>query len=142
MTTDVTAESLLAERLLFEVTCGVGNEQMIAASRLLSQHDDGFWLRQFLEPEDFATKRRYERAAEIPDASLRSPFHGGPIQHLRWDQIGELLREGLPTSRSETAILAVAASLVGEYDLNLRQALAALDSHQVQLVLAAITHAS
>ncbi|MFF8506406.1 hypothetical protein ACF07L_38080 [Streptomyces anulatus] len=144
MSTDVyaTAEKLRAEKLLFEVTFRVGNEQMIAASRLLSQHDDGFWLRQFLEPEDVATKRRYERVTEIPDVTWRSPFHGGPIQHLCWDQIGDLLREGVPTSSSETAILAVAASLVGEYDLNLRDALAVLDSHQVQLVLAAITHAS
>lgn len=60
-----TAEKLRAEKLLFEVTFRVGNEQMTAASRLLSQHDDGFWLRQFLEPDDFATKRRYERATEM-----------------------------------------------------------------------------
>ncbi|MFJ2186286.1 hypothetical protein ACIOJG_37385 [Streptomyces anulatus] len=144
MSTDAytTAEKLRAEKLLFEVTFRVGNEQMIAASRLLSQHDDGFWLRQFLEPEDFETKRRYERAAEIPDVTFRSPFHGGPIQHLRWDQIGDLLREGLPASSSETAILAVAASLVGEYDINLRRVLAVLDDHEAQLVIAAITHAS
>ncbi|NEE41591.1 hypothetical protein G3M53_91545 [Streptomyces sp. SID7982] len=144
MSTDAytTAEKLRAERLLFEVTYRVGNEQMIAASRLLCQHDDGFWLRQFLEPEDFATTRRYERATEIPDVTWRSPFHGGPIQHLRWDQIGDLLREGLPTSSSETSILAVAASLVGEYDINLRHVLAVLDDHHVQLVSAAIAPAS
>ncbi|MDX3516110.1 hypothetical protein PV755_45695 [Streptomyces caniscabiei] len=129
-------------KLLFEVTRGIGNEQMLAASRLLSQHDDAFWLRQFLEPKDFETARRYERATEIPDVTLRSPFNLGPIQHLRWDQIGDLLREGLPTSRSETAILAVAASLVGEYDINLRDALASLDCAQVQLVITAIADAS
>ncbi|MFJ2589713.1 hypothetical protein [Streptomyces sp. NPDC087538] len=130
------------EKLLFEVTRGIGNEQMLVASRLLSQHDDAFWLRQFLEPEDFATSKRYECATGIPDVTLRSPFSLGPIQHLRWDQIGELLRKGLPTSSSETAILAVAASLVGEYSINLREVLAVLDDHQVQLVIAAMTDAS
>lgn len=131
-----------SEKLLADVTRGIGNEQMLAATRLLAEHDDAFWLRQFLDAEDFATHKRYERATEIPDVTLRSPFHLGPIQHLRWDQIGDLLREGLPTSSSETAILAVAASLVGEYSINLRDVLAVLDDHQVQLVIAAITAAS
>lgn len=130
------------QALFSDVTSRVGNEQMLAASRLLSQHDDAFWLRQFLEPEDVATHRRYERVTEIPDVTRRSPFHGGPIQHLRWDQIGDLLREGVPTSSSETAVLAVAASLVGEYDINLRDTLAVLNDDQVQLVIAAIAEAS
>ncbi|MET9016924.1 hypothetical protein ABZX74_39610 [Streptomyces olivaceoviridis] len=130
------------QTLFSDVTSGVGNEQMLAASRLLSQHDDAYWLRQFLDPEDFATHRRYERVTEIPDVTRRSPFHSGPIQHLRWDQIGDLLREGVPASSSETAVLAVAASLVGEYDINLRDILAALGDDQVQLVIAAIAEAS
>ena len=136
MSTDTYTAS---EDLLAEVTRGIGNEQMLVASRLLSRHDDAFWLRQFLRPEDFGTRCRYARVTEIPDATRRSPSHGGPGQHLRWDQIGDLLREGLPTSRSETAILAVAASLVGEYDINLRDVLASLDHRQARLVIAAIT---
>ena len=64
------------------------------------------------------------------------------VQHLRWDQIGALLREGLPTSRSETAILAVAASIVGEYEINLRDVLASLDHDPARLVIAAITDAA
>ncbi|WP_327170012.1 hypothetical protein [Streptomyces subrutilus] len=124
--------------LLSEVIDGIGNEQMIAASRLLARHDEGFWLRRFLDdPRD-----SHDGVVEIPNSDNCQTYHGGPVRHLDWMRIGERLRMGtFEASSSEEAILAVAASLVGHHEINLRRILSMLDGDQVDLVTRAIAEA-
>ncbi|MFI5748894.1 hypothetical protein ACIBBE_23865 [Streptomyces sp. NPDC051644] len=101
----VTSESTTGDQLADSLLQGVGNEQMRAATRLLGAHRDGYWLRRLLEEE-----AELAAAADRPVVD-RSGMHPS----VDWDAVGLLMlsRPGaLKCSRSEMAVLEVAASLV------------------------------
>jgi hypothetical protein len=121
----------LAEDLLQDV----GHEGMRAAARLLGAHRDGFWLRRLLENE-----AELSAAADKPVID-RSGTH--PL--VAWDAVGLLLlsRPGaLKCSRSEMAVLEVAASLVTRCAVQLGQVLQAVDEAELRLILRAIEEAA
>ncbi|MFI7020150.1 hypothetical protein [Streptomyces sp. NPDC050164] len=117
----------LAEELLQ----GVGNEGMRAATRLLGAHRNGYWLRRLLEDE-----AELSVAADKPVIDRR-----GTHPSVDWDTIGLLMisRPGaLKCSRSEMAMLEVAASLVSRCAVQLGEVVQAVDESELRLVLRAL----
>ncbi|GGZ84149.1 hypothetical protein [Streptomyces rubiginosohelvolus] len=125
-TDDATGEQL-AEDLLK----GIGNEGMRAATRLLGAHRDGFWLRRLLEEE-----------AELSAAADKPVIdRAGSHPSVDWDTIGLLMisRPGaLKCSRSEMAVLEVAASLVSRCAVQLGEVVRAVDETEMWLILQAL----
>lgn len=119
MTADATTASELARTLLE----GVGNEAVNAAVGLLAAHQDGFWLRELLEP-----------GGALVTAVTRE--EGRPW--VEWDTVGELIDRGLPQSSSEVAVLAVAASIAGGHRVNLRRTFRAVDNADVKAISTAL----
>ena len=68
---------------------------------------------------------------------------GGPFADIDWPAAIAALDTGdLPCSGSEQRILRLAASIADGIPVNLRDALTALDDHNLQLLTTAIRHAS
>ncbi|MFF2411769.1 hypothetical protein [Streptomyces sp. NPDC058092] len=124
---DTDSGPALAESLLH----GVGNENWQAATRLLGAHRDGYWLRRFL---DMATIPIWD----TPPIIDRSGTH--PC--IAWNSLGGRLNmsggDWPKASSSEIAVLQVAASLMGEWQVDLRRVIYALDDDELRLVLRAI----
>ncbi|WP_460624963.1 hypothetical protein [Kitasatospora kifunensis] len=93
--TEMTGDTATVPDLARTLLQGVGNEAVNAAVGLLAAHQDGFWLRELLEPDGAL-------------ASAVTREEGRPW--VEWDAVGALIDRGLPQSSSETAVLAVAAS--------------------------------
>jgi hypothetical protein len=112
---------------------GIGNENWQAATRLLGAHRDGYWLRRFLD-----TNLPTIPIWGTPPIIDRSGAH--PC--IAWDSIGRRLTmsggDWPKASSSEIAVLQVAASLMGEWTLDLRRAIHALNDVELRLVLRAI----
>ncbi|MGW7104388.1 hypothetical protein [Streptomyces sp. NPDC054838] len=120
----------LAESLLQDTD----DEGTRAATRLLGAHDDGFWLRRLM------ADRTLETAADRP-LTKRS----GARRTVDWDAVGRLMLTlgwSRRASRSEVAVLEVAASLVGGGAVQLRQVIEALDEAELRLVLRAMEEAA
>lgn len=125
--TDTTTGEQLAEELLQ----GVGNEGMRAATRLLGAHRDGFWLRRLLDDE-----AELSAAADKPVIDRR-----GVHPSVDWDTIGLLMLDRpwvLKCSRSEMAMLEVAASLVSRCAVQLGAVVQAVDEDELRLILRAL----
>ncbi|MGX1884907.1 hypothetical protein [Streptomyces sp. NPDC055287] len=120
----------LAESLLQ----GVVNEPMRAATKLLGAHSDGYWLRRLADDEELAA------AVDHPlvDFSGRYPT-------VDWDGVGQLLKTpgwSRGASRSRTAVLEFAASLVSRCPVQLGRVTHAVDDAEFQLLLGAMEEAS
>ncbi|MEU2078584.1 hypothetical protein [Streptomyces sp. NPDC013489] len=130
VTDDATGEQI-AESLLQDV----GNEQMRAATRLLGAHRDGFWLRRFLDEE-----------SELTDEIDRPAIdRSGAHPSVDWDSIGLLMLSRpavFRSSRSELAVLEVAASLVTRCGVQLGQVLQAVDEKEFRAILRALQEAT
>ncbi|THA51442.1 hypothetical protein [Streptomyces sp. A1136] len=120
----------LAESLLRETD----DAGVRAATRLLGAYDDGSWLRRLMED------RTLETAADRPMIK-RSGAH----RSVDWEALGRLMLTlgwSRRASRSEVAVLEVAASLVGGCAVRLRQVVEALDEAELRLVLRAVEEAA
>ncbi|WP_318199180.1 hypothetical protein [Streptomyces sp. SCL15-4] len=85
-----TVDGRTGEQLAEDLLRGVGNEYMLAATRFLGAHRDGFWLQRFAEDQELAA------AAGRPliDRSAKHPS-------VDWDPVGHLLMlTGSPVTRS------------------------------------------
>ncbi|MFD7922503.1 hypothetical protein ACFV3R_25165 [Streptomyces sp. NPDC059740] len=120
MTGDTATVPDLARTLLE----GVGNEAVNAAVGLLAAHQDGFWLRELLEPDGAL-------------ASAVTREEGRPW--VEWDAVGALIDHGLPQSSSEIAVLAVAASIAGQHRVNLHRVFRSIDNSDIKAVVTALT---
>jgi hypothetical protein len=124
-------ETARGEQLAGELLQGVGNEGMRAATRLLGAYRDGFWLRRLLDDET-----ELSAAADKPVIDRR-----GVHPSVDWDAIGLLMisRPGaLKCSRSEMAMLEVAASLVSRCAVQLGAVVQAVDEDEFRLILRAL----
>ncbi|WP_071330921.1 hypothetical protein [Streptomyces sampsonii] len=126
------ADDRTGEQLAESLLEGVGNEGMRAATRLLGAHRNGFWLRRLLEQE-----------AEWSAAGTGQPVidRSGPHPSVGWDAIGLLLFDQpwvIQASRSEMAVLEVAASLVRRCGVQLGSVVEAVDEGEFQLILRAL----
>jgi len=71
-----------------------------------------------------------------------SPLSGQPLAHVRWKAAARALAGGqLPASRTEQAILRIAASLAAGVPVRLGDAVTGLDRANLAAVTAAIWHA-
>ncbi|QNA75381.1 hypothetical protein C8250_028950 [Streptomyces sp. So13.3] len=130
----VTSESATGLELAESLLQGAGNEQMRAATRLLGAYRDGYWLHRFAEDQELMT------AVQQPliDISAPQPSVDG-------DAVGFLMFTtgwGRRASRSELAVLEIAASLVSRCAVQLGQAIGALDDAEFRLILRAIEDAA
>ncbi|MFF8717234.1 hypothetical protein ACF07T_38315 [Streptomyces sp. NPDC015184] len=118
-TVDTTAGEQLTESLLTDV----GNEYMQVATRFLGAHRGGYWLRRFEEGQELT-------AAGDPliDRSGRHPS-------VDWSAVGQLLAlTGSPetcSSRNEALAPEFAASLIGEFPVQLRPFLQGFDDAEL-----------
>ncbi len=130
MVADGTTGKQLAEELLQ----GVGNEYMLAATRFLGAHRDGYWLRRFTDDQELAA------AAGRPLIDRT-----GTHPSVDWDAVGHLLTlTGSPvtrSSRSEALVLEFAASLVGQCPVQLRPFLQVFDDAEFTAALQAMREA-
>ncbi|MFJ7069709.1 hypothetical protein [Streptomyces sp. NPDC101115] len=119
------------EQLAEELLQDVGNEYMLAATRFLGAHRDGYWLRRFAEDQEL------EAAAIRPliDRSDKYPS-------IDWAAVGHLLTlTGSPVTRSshsEALVLEFAASLVGQCPVQLRPFLQVFDDAEFTAALQAM----
>ncbi|MEV6686551.1 hypothetical protein AB0N28_14585 [Streptomyces sp. NPDC051130] len=130
----MTAESMTGPELAESLLQDTDDESVRAATRLLGAHDNGFWLRRLVED------RTLETAADRPLVK-RSGAH----RSVDWDALGRLMLTlgwSRRASRSEVAVLEVAASLVGGCAVRLRQVIEALDGAEFRLVLRAMEEAA
>ncbi|WP_329192419.1 MULTISPECIES: hypothetical protein [unclassified Streptomyces] len=130
----MTAESMTGAELAESLLQDTDDEGIRAATRLLGAHDNGFWLRRLMED------RTLETAADRPLVK-RSGGH----RSVDWDALGRLMLTlgwSRRASRSEVAVLEVAASLVGGCAVQLRQVIEALDGAEFRLVLRAMEEAA
>lgn len=133
--TTTVADDRTGEQLAESLLEGVGDEGMRAATRLLGAHRNGFWLRRLLEQE-----------AELSAAGTGRPVidRSGPHPSVGWDAIGLLLVDQpwvIQASRSEMAVLEVAASLVRRCGVQLGSVVDAVDGGEFQLILGALQSA-
>jgi hypothetical protein len=107
--------------------CAAGLYPLEAGACLLIAHDT------FLRRDDFTS--RY---------ILHGTSNGTtPMAAIDWDAATTALTTGeLPCSGSERRILALAASLAGGIPVDLRDSVASLDDHNIQLLVNAVLHAS
>ncbi|WP_089107895.1 hypothetical protein [Streptomyces hyaluromycini] len=129
--TDETTGGQLAASLLL----GVGNEEMRAATRLLGEHRDGYWLRRFLDEEQTLTAATDQKVID------RSGTHPS----VDWTAAGLLLVDSpstLPASESKLAVLKFAVSLAGRGSVTLQSVVRALDEHEFRLALRALQEAA
>ncbi|MFD5328926.1 hypothetical protein [Streptomyces sp. NPDC127092] len=119
------------EQLAEELLRDVGNEYMLAATRFLGAHRDGYWLRRFAEDQEL------EAAAGRPLLD-----RSGKYPSVDWDAVGHLLTlTGSPvtrSSRSEALVLEFAASLVGQCPVQLRPFLQVFDDAEFTAALQAM----
>ncbi|MBT2545773.1 hypothetical protein J7E99_35125 [Streptomyces sp. ISL-44] len=113
---------------------GVSDDRMIAATRMLGSHRDGFWLRRLLADEELAAM------SSIPliDRTGRHPA-------IEWDAMELLLLRrphALTASRSEMAMLEVAMSLAGGLAVNLGKILCSVDDRDFKLIVRALVDAA
>ncbi|GHB51001.1 hypothetical protein GCM10010347_20900 [Streptomyces cirratus] len=130
----MTADRMTGPQLAQSLLQDTDDESIRAATRLLGDHDDGFWLRRLMED------RTLETAADRPLVK-RSGAH----RSVDWEALGRLMLTlgwSRRASRSEVAVLEVAASLVGGCSVQLRQVIEALDEAQLRLVLRAMEEAA
>jgi hypothetical protein len=125
----MTAVSISARQLsclLADTAAGILAD--LAAVELLARHD------HFLHRPEF---RRVI-------ASSHSPFTGEPAATIRWKAAIYALETGrLPCTRSEQAVLRIAASIGDDaIPVHLRAALGSLDHRNIALVTTAITRAN
>ncbi|MGW3200064.1 hypothetical protein ACWDBD_36970 [Streptomyces sp. NPDC001118] len=129
------ADDRTGEQLAEELLQSVGNEGMRAATRLLGAHRDGYWLRRLLEDE-----------AELSAAADKPVIdRSGAHPSVDWDTIGLLMLDrpgALKASRSEMAMLEVAASLVRRCAVQLGTVVQAVDEHEFRLILQALQEAA
>ncbi|MEU7354462.1 hypothetical protein ABZ663_29470 [Streptomyces albidoflavus] len=126
------ADDRTGEQLAESLMEGVGNEGMRAATRLLGAHRNGFWLRRLLEQE-----AEWSAAGSGRPVIDRSGFHPS----VGWDALGLLLVDQpwvIQASRSEMAVLEVAASLVRRCGVQLGSVVEAVDEDEFQLILRAL----
>ncbi|MGW4186244.1 hypothetical protein ACWEK2_29245 [Streptomyces albidoflavus] len=126
------ADDRTGEQLAESLLEGVGAEGMRAATRLLGAHRNGFWLRRLLEQE-----------AKWSAAGAGRPVidRSGPHPSVGWDAIGLLLVDQpwvIQASRSEMAVLEVAASLVRRCGVQLGSVVEAVDEDEFRLILRAL----
>lgn len=127
---DSTTGEELAERLLE----GVVNEPMRAATKLLGAHSDGYWLRRLTNDQELAA------LIDHPLIDL-----SGPCPTVDWDGVGHLLKTpgwSRGTTRSQTAALEFAASLVSRCPVQVGRVSHAVDDAEFQLFLRAMEEAS
>ncbi|MFD9061489.1 hypothetical protein ACFVZ3_08230 [Kitasatospora purpeofusca] len=122
--TEMTGDTATVPDLARTLLEGVGNEATNAAVGLLAAHQDGFWLRELLEPDGAL-------------ASAVNREEGRPW--VEWDAVGALIDRGLPQSSSDVAVLAVAASIAGQHRVNLRHVFRSVDNGDVKAVVTALT---
>jgi hypothetical protein len=126
-TVDTTAGEQLAEVLLI----GVSSEYIRVATRLLSAHRDGYWLRRFEQDQELT-------------AAVGRPLIDRDGRHpsVDWSAVGRLLAlTGSPvsrSSRSEALVLEFTASLVGECPIQLRPFLRVFDDAEFTAALQAL----
>ncbi|MFC6370555.1 hypothetical protein, partial [Nonomuraea thailandensis] len=125
------ADDRTGEHLAEDLLQSVGNEGMQAATRLLGAHRNGYWLRRLLEEE-----------AELSAAGNRPIIdRSGTHPSVGWDAIGLLLVDQpwvIQASRSEMAVLEVAASLVRRCGVQLGAVVEAVDENEFRLILRAL----
>ncbi|MFI1585533.1 hypothetical protein [Embleya sp. NPDC020630] len=97
---------------------------MHAAVGLLAAHRRGFWLDELLDPDSLL-------------AAAVTWKDGRPW--VEWNTVGELIDRGLPQSSGELAVLAVAASIGGDYRVNLRQAMRAMSDRDTRALVATLS---
>lgn len=130
----MTAESMTGPELAESLLRETDDAGVRAATRLLGAYDDGSWLRRLMED------RTLETAADRPMIK-RSGAH----RSVDWEALGRLMLTlgwSRRASRSEVAVLEVAASLVGGCAVRLRQVVEALDEAELRLVLRAVEEAA
>ncbi|WP_331761888.1 hypothetical protein [Streptomyces sp. NBC_01546] len=133
------ADGRTGEQLAEGLLQGVGNEWMRAATRLLGNHRDGYWLRRFLHEQDPQPEhlRYVDRTGTHPSVNWN-----GISQRL----MGEMVLTDqvmIEASRSEMAMLRIAISLAGAtLPVSLRGVLDVLDEGELRLVQRAITEAA
>lgn len=130
----MTAESMTGPELAESLLRETDDAGVRAATRLLGAYDDGSWLRRLMED------RALETAADRPMIK-RSGTH----RSVDWEALGRLMLTlgwSRRASRSEVAVLEVAASLVGGCAVQLRQVVEALDEAELRLVLHAVQEAA
>ncbi|MFD7615802.1 hypothetical protein [Streptomyces sp. NPDC059802] len=127
---DTDSGPALAESLLH----GIGNENWQAATRLLGAHRDGYWLRRFLTDEPVASGL-WGSPRVITSADDDSPS-------IDWGVISGQLAANAghwpKASSSESAMLQVAASLMGKWAVDLLHVVHVLDDTELRLVLRAL----
>ncbi|MEU9849220.1 hypothetical protein [Streptomyces sp. NPDC047985] len=127
-TIDATGGAAIAESLLR----GIGNENWQAATRLLGEHRDGYWLRRFLTDEPAVLSGLWGSPELITSTDADSPS-------IDWEVVGAKLAANAgnwpKASSSESAILQVAASLMGKWRVDLLRVVHVLDDAELRLVL-------
>ncbi|OLO25489.1 hypothetical protein PZ61_0238060 [Streptomyces sp. MNU77] len=132
------ANGRTGEQLAESLLQGLGNEWMRAATRLLGEHRDGYWLRRFLDEQDPQPEH------------LQYVDRSGTHPSVNWIGIAHRLMNEFPLtdappvqgSRSEMAVLRIATALAGAAPLNLKASLEVLDETELRLVQRAITAAA
>lgn len=120
------------------LTSDIGCEQLIAATRLLGRHRNGFWLHVCCD------RTVENQAAEL--GSLLDFRGGGGRVCVDWDRLAQKLEEGALDSvgsPADLAVLRVALSLAGGLDLNLRRGfIRDMDPADMPLVVDALREAA
>jgi hypothetical protein len=130
----VTSESTTGSELAEGLLQGVVNEPMRAATKLLGEHSDGYWLRRFAGDHELAAAAGHP----LIDRSGRYPT-------VDWNGVGLLLKAAewsSGVSRSQAAMLEFAASLVNRCPVQLGQVSHAVDDAEFQLLLRAMEEAA
>jgi len=73
---------------------------------------------------------------------LGDPADGQPMATIDWPAAVTALRTSLPCSGGEQRMLRITASLADGIPVDLRDTITGIDDHNVQLLIAAISHAS
>ncbi|WP_406424170.1 hypothetical protein OH809_03335 [Streptomyces sp. NBC_00873] len=130
----VTSDGMTGDELAESLLQGVGNERTRAATRLLGAHRDGYWLRRLIDDQELADAV----GGPLIDRSGINPA-------VSWDALRRLMLTlgwSRRASRSEVAVLEIAASLVGECAVQLREVIHAVDRCEFRLILRALEEAA
>ncbi|MEU3656440.1 hypothetical protein AB0E67_27265 [Streptomyces sp. NPDC032161] len=130
-TIDTTSGPAIAESLLH----GIGNENWQAATHLLGAHRDGYWLRRFLAEEPAVLSGLWGSSQLVASTDADAPS-------IDWEAVGARLAANAgnwpKASSSESAVLQVAASLMGKWTVDLLRVVHVLDDVELRLVLRAL----
>ncbi|MEE4597418.1 hypothetical protein V2J94_37020 [Streptomyces sp. DSM 41524] len=123
-------EDRTGEQLAEELLCGVGNERMRAATRLLGAHRGGYWLRRLMEEE-------LEHGSVIDRGGAHPSVDWHVLEHLMLTQPG-----ALTSSTSEWTMLEIAVSLAASYEVQLGDLVQGVSEDEVRMILRALEQAA